>query len=100
MIDTFWHFYVVQRSTPFGCTDGVQALRLAKRAGVSAGPSDVAQHTLGAAMLWAVRAHLAAGGPARMSLVTFGVDAPDTATPAAAPFSYAAKGEHVFALPL
>lgn len=53
----------------------------------------MAQQTLEAAMLWALRAHLAAGGPARMSLVTFGVDAQDAATPAAAPFAHAATGE-------
>lgn len=58
------------------------------------------QHTMDAAMLWAVCAHLAAGGHARLSLVTFGVDAQDAATPAAAPFAHATTGEHASALPL
>ncbi len=45
-------------------------------------------------MLWGVRAHLAAGGRARMSLVTFGAEATNAASAAPAPAARAAIGAH------
>jgi hypothetical protein len=56
----------------------------------------VAHGTLAAGMLWAVRAHLAAGGHARMSLVTFGAEAEDTAAPRATPYARADTGEDAY----
>jgi hypothetical protein len=63
---------------------------------LSAGSSSMAREMLEAAMLWAVRAHLAAGGQARMSLVTFGAEGQENAAPRRAPYARAATGEHAY----